>query len=203
MNLVTQAEFARMEGKSKSYINKLKETGRLVMEGDLVRVDASRERIAQTADPSKTAVAERHARQRSEHAAAAVNPQKQAKTGTKQAKTGTKPEPAEENDTAEERGTSPDYQLARARREEANANLAEIELAERAGELMQTSAVIAILSDAATTCRSMLETLPAILAPQLAALNNDHACRQLLEEHIGAALNELCDRLNGLQKEAQ
>ena len=51
--------------------------------------------------------------------------------------------------------------------------------------------------------RAALETLPAILAPQLATLNDDHAIRQLLEEHIGAALNELCDRLAGLDGAAK
>ena len=67
---------------------------------------------------------------------------------------------------------------------------------------METSAVVAVLADAGATCRTMLETLPAVLAPQLATLSDDHACRQLLEEHVGAALNELCDRLSGMGKGA-
>lgn len=183
MTTLTQAQFARHLGVDRAHVTRLKHTGRLVLTADgHVDVAASEARIAATADPAKAPVAERHAAGR----AAAVDGQKPAKTA-----------PESEGDAAD--GT-PDYQKARARREEANANLAEIELAERAGQLMETSAVVAVLADAGATCRSMLETLPAVLAPQLATLSDDHACRQLLEEHVGAALNELCDRLVSLQK---
>lgn len=181
MTTLTQAQFARHLGVDRAHVTRLKHAGRLVLTPTgHVDVAASEARIAATADPAKAPVAERHAAGR----AAAVDGQKQAKTA-----------PESEGDAAD--GT-PDYQKARARREEANANLAEIELAERAGQLMETSAVVAVLADAGATCRSMLETLPAVLAPQLATLSDDHACRQLLEEHVGAALNELCDRLAGL-----
>lgn len=183
---MTQAAFARRLGVQKSYVTELKHAGRLVMtqDGRRVLVAESEARIAATSDPAKAPVAERHAAGR----AAAVDGRKPQKTT-----------PAEDDEPA---AGTPDYQRARARREEANANLAEIELAERAGGLMETSAVVAVLADAGATCRTMLETLPAVLAPQLATLSDDHACRQLLEEHVGAALNELCDRLAGTGKGA-
>lgn len=185
MTTLTQSQFARHLGVDRAYITRLKQAGRLVMTDDgKVKVAESEARIAATADPAKDQVAARHAAER----AAAVDGQNQPKT-------------APEDDADPIAGT-PDYQKARARREEANANIAEIELAERAGQLMETSAVVAVLADAGATCRSMLETLPAILAPQLATLSDDHACRQLLEEHIGSALNELSDRLGGFTKGA-
>lgn len=188
MTQVTQAEFARRLGVQRNYVTQLKQAGRLVMAEDgLVDAEASEAKIAETADPGKVAVADRHARQRG----AAVNLENGQKSGVE-------PESEGEEEGGEVPAT-PDYQKARARREQANASLAEIELAERAGELMQTSAVVAVLADAAATCRSMLETIPGVLAPQLAALNDAHECRQLLEEHLGAALNELCDRLAGVQ----
>lgn len=180
MTTLTQAQFARHIGHDRAHVTRLKHAGRLVMTDDgRVLVEESEARIAATADPAKAPVADRHAAGR----AAAVDGRKQAKTE----------EPEDESPVG-----GPDYQKARARREEANANLAEIDLAERAGELMETTAVRAVLADAAATCRSALETLPAILAPQLATLNDDHAIRQLLDEHIGSALNELCDRLAGV-----
>ena len=51
----TQAEFARLLGVAKSYVTKLKEHGRLVMteDGKRVDVEASKARIAATADPGK------------------------------------------------------------------------------------------------------------------------------------------------------
>lgn len=185
MTTLTQAQFARHLGVDRAHVTRLKQTGRLVLTADgHIDVAASEARIAATADPAKAPVAERHAAGR----AAAVDGQKSPKTA-----------PEDDGDTT---AGTPDYQKARARREEANANLAEIELAERAGGLMETSAVVAVLADAGATCRTMLETLPAVLAPQLATLSDDHACRQLLEEHVGAALNELCDRLSGMGKGA-
>lgn len=189
MTTLTQAQFARHLGVDRAHVTRLKHTGRLVMTDDNhVRVEESEARIAATADPAKAQVAERHAAAR----AAAVDGKKPAKTA------------APEDDEGDEPPVGgPDYQKARARREEANANLAEIELAERAGGLMETAAVRAVLADVGATCRAALETLPAILAPQLATLNDDHAIRQLLEEHIGAALNELCDRLAGLDGAAK
>jgi phage terminase Nu1 subunit (DNA packaging protein) len=54
--LVNQAEFARMQGVDKAHITRLKAAGRLVMvERDgkpLVDVEASRAKIAETADPA-------------------------------------------------------------------------------------------------------------------------------------------------------
>ena len=59
MTTCTQAEFARLIGCQKSYVTKLKEHGRLVMteDGRLVDIEASKARIAATADPGKAAVA--------------------------------------------------------------------------------------------------------------------------------------------------
>lgn len=64
MTTVTQAEFARMEGKARSYITALKSAGRLVMVDGLVDVEASRARIAGTSDPNRDDVAQRWAKTR-------------------------------------------------------------------------------------------------------------------------------------------
>lgn len=184
MTTLTQAQFARHLGIDRAHVTRLKQAGRLVMtdDGKLVDVEASEARIAATADPAKAPVAARHAVAR----AAAVDGQQPLKT-------------VPDDDSTLAAG-APDYQRARARREEANACLAEIELACTLGKLMEASGVVAAIADAGTTLRSMLETLPAVLAPQLATLSDDHARQNLLEEHVGAAINELIDRLTGIHK---
>ena len=61
MKTATQSEFARLIGVQKSYVTKLKEQGRLVMsaDGKLVNVEASKQRIQQTADPNRDDVSQR------------------------------------------------------------------------------------------------------------------------------------------------
>ncbi|MHB0925868.1 MAG: hypothetical protein ACYC1F_05135 [Gallionellaceae bacterium] len=55
--LVTQSEFAALLGKDKSYVSRLKKSGRLVMvqteEGERVDVEASKALLAASADPSR------------------------------------------------------------------------------------------------------------------------------------------------------
>lgn len=63
MTTATQAAFARQIGYDKSRVTQLKHAGRIVMApgGKLVDVEASIARIAETADPGRRDVAERHA----------------------------------------------------------------------------------------------------------------------------------------------
>ena len=50
--LVSQAEFGRMQNWDKAYISRLKQSGRLVMVDGKVDVEASRTRLSETADPA-------------------------------------------------------------------------------------------------------------------------------------------------------
>lgn len=199
MSTLTQAAFARHLNVRPSYVKKLKDTGRLVMVSDaLIDVEASEARIRETADPGKVAVAERHAAKRAGQAAAtmetkaAVDIQKPAKTAAE----------AGEPEAPEVPGT-PDYQKARARKESANADLAEMEARTRAGQLMETAAVMAAVADAGATIRTHLATLPAILAPQLATMADENQIRLLLEDHIEQALGELVERLDKAGRDAE
>ncbi|KAF7597748.1 MAG: hypothetical protein CGU28_16875 [Candidatus Dactylopiibacterium carminicum] len=101
---LTQAEFARRQGWARSYVTELKRAGRLVMDADGKRVDltASLALIRQTASPDKAAVAARHAEERGESRG-----ESRPDDGEQDADPG-----------------KPEYQAARARREEANAGLA-------------------------------------------------------------------------------
>lgn len=192
MSTLTQAAFARHLNVRPSYVKKLKDTGRLVMVSDtLIDVEASEARIRETADPGKVAVAERHAARRAGQAAA-VDAHKTAKTAA---------DPGEPE--APEVPGTPDYQKARARKESANADLAEMEARTRAGQLMETAAVMAAVADAGATMRTNLATLSAILAPQLATMADENQIRLLLEDHIEQALGELVERLDAAGRGAE
>lgn len=173
---VTQAEFARLQGWAKSYVTALKKEGRLVMNDGLVDVAASRARILETADPEKAAVAERHAA----------------------ARAGTADPLAGEDDDDEQVATKRvDYQEAKARKEIANARLAEMEVERESGKLVEAAMISAALADAGATLRSTLSNLPAIVAPMLATLSDETQIRLVLDEHIEQALSDLSQRLRG------
>ncbi len=208
MNTLTQAAFARHLNVRPSYVKKLKDTGRLVMVSDtLIDVEASEARIRETADPGKVAVAERHAAKRAGQAAAAT----ETKAATMETKDGPRVDGQKPAKTAADTGEpeapevpgTPDYQKARARKESANADLAEMEARTRAGQLMETAAVMAAVADAGATIRTHLATLPAILAPQLATMADENQIRLLLEDHIEQALGELVERLDAAGRDAE
>lgn len=91
------------------------------------------------------------------------------------------------------------YAEARARRERAAADKAEVELARMAGELMDAAEVVAVVGDAATRLRVALEGLPDRVAPHLANLD-EAAARALLADHVEAALVELSQSFGKLAK---
>ena len=75
MTTVTQAEFAREIGVGRSRVHALKEAGRLVMDGELVDVEASKARIEATKSPAHDGQA------RIETAPAQAAPQQDDKIG--------------------------------------------------------------------------------------------------------------------------
>lgn len=174
---VTQIEFARLEGIAKSYVTQLKQAGRLVMQDDLVDVEASRALIAQTADPAKDAVAANWQAQREESKA-----EKTAAADTNQ---------------TEEIGSN--YQAARAVKEKYNAMQAKLDYERAVGEVVARDAVVYRTNDAATTFRVQMERLPDILAPQLAAESNEREIRLILADAIESALEELSSKLRAIE----
>jgi hypothetical protein len=83
--------------------------------------------------------------------------------------------------TAREEPRPANYQSARARRESAAAELAEIALAERASQLMEATAVRATLASISALVRSRLETMVDRLVADVAAARGE-------ESAIAAAL---------------
>ena len=84
-----------------------------------------------------------------------------------------------------------DRDEARTRREIAEANLAELDEAERRRELISVSAVKAAISTDFAVTRDALMQLPARAAPLLAAETDPAACERMLHAEIHQALTTL------------
>ena len=163
MTTVTQAEFARMEGKARSYITALKGAGRLVMTADgKVDVEASRARIAGTSDPNRDDVSHRHAENRQ---AAPVEASQSDKIGSS-------------------------YQAARAVKEKFSAMQAKLEYERAIGKVVEKSEVEGAIADVVTAFRQRLENLPHRIAPEIVGKDLD-AIRATLKQEVFGALSEL------------
>jgi len=154
VSTATQAEFARLIGVQKSYVTKLKEQGRLVMsdDGKLVDVEASKQRIQQTADPNRDDVSQRFERKK--------NPDSGRQSG--------------------DVGNS--YQAARAVKEKYSAMQAKLDYEKAIGKVVDKADVQAVVEDVITQFRQGLENLPYRLAPELVGLDLDGIRAALKQE---------------------
>ncbi len=167
---VTQAEFARMQGWQRSYVTALKKEGRLVMteSGKRVRVAESLARIKETSDPNRSDVGERHAANRGKASAAPQIPQPQG-----------------EGQNAKIESN----QEARARKMRAEANLSELELKKRLGEVCETIDVRHGGAEAGAITRSVVDqeldhyAEEAMLSPEQKRLLID--CKERILVDIG------------------
>jgi hypothetical protein len=171
---MNQLEFAAHIGKARSYITQLKNNGRLVMNGDQVDVEATMQLIADTEDPSKAGVVDRHQRER-----------EQKMTG-------------QLDDMSGRAGSA--YQQARAMREKYAAMQAKIAYEKEIGVLLEAQEVRMAVADGDAIIRNRLESLPDILAPQLAAEKDEQKIRILLAGQIEYLLDELSRTFNGMVK---
>ena len=163
VNAVSQAEFARMEGKARSYITALKNAGRLVMTADgKVDVEASRARLTDTADPNRDDVKERWEKERTPPAA---DPSQSDKIGN-------------------------GYQAARAVKEKYAAMQAKLEYERAIGKMIEKSEVEAATIDVVTALRQAIENIPHRAAPELVGKDLD-AIRATLKQEIHGALAEM------------
>lgn len=162
---MTQKSFAEHSGYDKSHVSRLQKAGRLVLHEDgSIDAAASMARIAETADPSRAGVAERHARARAETAASG-------------------------QDAADLIGRG--YKFHQARKMKADADMAEVELAEKQRRLIPVEAADFALADLAAAVRGRLELLPASLTPALSALDGPAQIEAYLVEVVEAELSQL------------
>lgn len=142
---LTRAEFARARGWNRSYVTKLGQQGRLVLDPTekLVDVVATVARLRRTEDPSKESVRQRHAASRDGVDVPADTPSGDAGAV----------------------GTDPKYWGNKTRREGALAELAELDLAKKRSELVDRKQVEAMAYAAGRTLRDTVLGLPTQLAP--------------------------------------
>lgn len=185
--------FARLMDVSPSYITELKGLGRLVLtdDGKRVRIKESYARIKATEDPAKTAVAARHAANR------------EARVGEDAAEPAIAPPARDQGDDgAEPLPTSSGYTYWRERTEKAKALAAERDNAIADAKLLAAGDVTAAVAAAITTLRTRIESMPDVLGPQLAAINDEAECRAVLAEAFEHALEEMARQFSNLAKVA-
>ena len=183
MSLMSQADFARHIGKTPGYITQQKDAGRIVMQGRMVNVEESVKLLDETRDPSKIGVVERHDRERE---------QKQAS----QPVSGTAGHLLD--DMTGKAGSA--YQQARAMKEKYAAMQAKIAYEKEVGILLVAQDARLAVADGDAIIRNRLESLPDMLAPQLAAEMDEQKIRTLLMDHIEHLLSELSQSFYKLTK---
>lgn len=164
----TQAEFARLLGVAKSYVTKLKEHGRLVMsaDGKLVDIEASKARVAATADPGKPDVSAKWA------APAVVA------------------KPAADYGDDAPAGSGSKYHDARAEKEHYAALSAKLDYEKAIGKVVDKADVQAVVEDVITQFRQGLENLPYRLAPELVGQDLD-GIRAALKQEVFDSLAKM------------
>ncbi|UWF51979.1 terminase small subunit [Pseudomonas sp. N3-W] len=172
---LSKSAFAARIGRAPSYITWLKNNNRLVLTADGKQVDvtASEALIRDTADPSKTAVADRHHQDR-------LQRDVYSQLSSQVEPTSTAAPPL----TVTPAGQLPDFQKARALREHNLAQLAEIELHKAKGSLVAMSAVKTGAYNAGRMLRDQLLGMPPQLAPELASMTDPWE----IEKHLTAAI---------------
>lgn len=92
-------------------------------------------------------------------------------------------------------GEPESFASARAKREAAQAGLAQLELRKRTGAMVDSGRVTLGETAVFTALRQRIETLPAALAARLAAESDVRKCHALMSAEIRDALNDLSDQL--------
>lgn len=179
--LMSFAEFARHAGFKASYVTQLKREGRLVLsdDGKAVRAAESLARIQETRDPSKAAVAARHAAARASTAASSEAPAPPADAT---------------NDDEPDAGllVRHDYQTARAKREHIAAETAELEFRKLAGELIEVSALRPVLAGAVATLCAALDRIEHDVVPVLVGLDEE-AMRVQIRDYVDTVRSDLSE----------
>lgn len=210
---VSKAEFARRHGWDRSYVTRLVQQNRLVLDGTgpraRIKVAESEAALAQTMG-NRDDVARRHAENRG-----ADNPQAQPPAETAPAAPKTAPAPP--SGLASGEGGEPDPEsfgplaaarhakiLAESRRAVALAEREEIERDKLAGELLDRTEVEHAFKTVGAQIRSLMETFPDQVAPLVAPVATLEDCHALLTEQCRNVLvnfNAACLRqAEGLAK---
>ena len=176
VNLMTMAEYARHRGCSRVAVGKAVKAGRISLVNGLIdRTVADIQWLAN----SRARASASQPGQLPLQATGDVQPPAQASAG---------------GGGGDEQGPAPrdaDYMVSRTRRETAEAELAELKLAEQYGQLIRVDAVKAAVASVFSAARDALLQIPARLGPQLAAESDASKAQTMLHSEIHQALQLL------------
>lgn len=165
MTFLSRTEYAKSKSWSRQYVGKLVQQGRLVLTAEgLVDVDASEQYLVMTGDPSK-------------------------RSATAQVLSADPSPPVQMPTSQPQSLTPPGYQQARARLAQAQAELAETNVRQTNGLLVEVDVVDAAAFAAGRMLRDLILSLPTQLAPELSAMSNPWQ----IEKHLAAALRRVLD----------
>lgn len=181
---VTGAQLAARIGCKPSYIVQLKRTGRVVACQGGYQLDASLALYEQTKSPAHSGVAQRHAEARGSALVGSHGEVIDGDEGDGEDLAGVDHKPLPVGDAARRA-------KALADKAETDAAVSQRDLAISMGLLLRRDDVAAVLGQAAGTFRATLERLADTLAPQLAAVADEHRCRELIWSEVNHALEEL------------
>ena len=176
MTYARQSEFARQIGYDKSRITQLKRAGRIVMSADgrLVDVEASIARMAETADPGRMDVTERHAANRASAGKVAASPS---------AAPNTPAPPPSISETGLDLEPSGRTKAKALLMHFENSSL-KLEMSLRRGLRFERSAVRREAASLGAMLRAGIERVIDQTAPRLAACSNDLERRVILDKEI-------------------
>jgi hypothetical protein len=199
------ADFARILGRSRSWVTQLRQAGRLVLtpNGRLVLVAESLALIDATRDPAKDGVAARHAAERAARAGQGGGQPPAAPSpppSPAQAPVAPSPEDGEADETPDA-PVSSKFQHWREREQRAKALAAERANEIADGKLLLAEDAKAANAQAFTVVRIEMEQLAETLAPQMIGLTDEARARGLMVEAVEHALAECARRLNELARE--
>ncbi len=178
VNLITQAEYAKRRGVSEAAVSKAVKAERITLIDGKIDPDVA---DIQWARNTRVRAASGHA-----SAPMPVPPV----SGTSEQLPLDVPTPGA-GEASPDAPASDEYRLSRSRREAADAALAEMDLAQRRGDLIKVSAVELVWSAALASAREHLLQVRARLAPLLAAETETFRVEQLLELEHNQALQFL------------
>lgn len=175
VNLMTQAEYARRRGCSKVAVGKAVKAGRIkLVDG---KIDAE--------------MADYHWQKNTRARISRVAPGQLDLEGAGQAGVSGEAVAAGTGDVAGDVGKGDAYTANRSRREAADAEMAELKLAEAQQSLIRIDAVKAVLGSVFSTTRDALLQIPARLSPLLAAESDPATVQTLLYTELHQALQHL------------
>ncbi|BCX53716.1 hypothetical protein CTYAZ2_32960 [Comamonas testosteroni] len=177
------SQFNKHMGFKGRYVYQLRDEGRLVLaaDGKSVLVAQSIARIQETKDPSRAAVAERHAQARGYEIGTPENGEKS------------------EEESGAESASSYDFQGGKAKKEHFAALREEAAYHKEIGNLMDADEAIGAFADAGAKVAAVLDAVPATVGPMLAGLDQNEVLRVLTEQmdiarsELSGALSKLAD----------